>query len=170
MAPAQSDQHPAQRLRQRILALDIGEVRTGIALSDVDRLNATALQVMDTQGLCADNSKLHELIADYEVGSLVIGLPLLADGSEGSQARRTRSLAAKMLQGMDALCHLGEDSCTGCTDERVFPVIFFNEQQSSKQAKDLGHKLGLSERDMRGKVDSFAAAVFLQRYLDTIDA
>jgi len=135
----------------RILALDIGEARTGLALSDVKRQQATPLQVLSTTQLCSNNKELKVLIEDYEVGALVVGLPLLADESEGQQARRTRSLATKMLAGLDAL-----------------PIVFFDERQSSSRAKDSGHSMGLSERDMRGKLDSHAAAAFLQTYLDTI--
>ncbi|MCL2379302.1 MAG: Holliday junction resolvase RuvX [Coriobacteriia bacterium] len=159
-ASADPEQYDSQQAGERVLALDIGEVRTGLALSGTDRLHANALQVMDTKDLCADNAGLHAVIADYQVGSLVVGLPLLADGSEGSQARRTRSLAAKMLQGVDTLVHGGQQ----------LPIIFFSERQSSSQARQLGHSMNLSERDMRGTLDSFAAAIFLQEYLDTIDS
>ena len=136
----------------RILALDIGEVRVGLALSDMARQQASPLQVLDTIQLCANNKALKTVIEDYEVDTLVIGLPLLADGSEGSQARRTRNLTAKILVDLD-----------------VLRIIFFDERQSSKIAKDSGHSLGISEKDMRGKLDSHAAAAFLQAYLDTID-
>jgi putative Holliday junction resolvase len=134
----------------RILALDIGETRTGLALSDADLRHATPFDVLSTAQLCTDNRRLREVIEDYEVLRLLIGLPLLADGSEGSQARRVRNLAAKMLVGIES------------------KVTFFDERSSSISAKAKGHELGLSERDMRGKLDSHAAAAFLQIYLDTI--
>jgi len=137
----------------RILALDIGESRTGVALSCVDRQHASPLQVLDTKQLCGNNKDLHTLLDDYEIDTVIVGLPLLANGSEGSQARRTRNLAEKILAGMDAL-----------------NIIFFDERQSSKIAKQAGHSIGLSEKDMRGKLDSHAAAAFLQVYLDTIDS
>ena len=138
-------------LKLRILALDIGEARTGLALSDAARQHASPFKVFDTVQICADNKELRTLIDDYEVGVLLVGLPLLADGSEGSQVRRTRSLAAKMLAGLDTL-----------------NIVFFDERKSSHQAKSSGHSLGLTEKDMRGKLDAHAAAAFLQAYLDTI--
>lgn len=136
----------------RILALDIGEVRTGVALSCANGQHASPFQVLDTKQLCSNNKELHTIVADYEVDTVVVGLPLQDGGSEGSQARRTRNLAQKMLTGMD-----------------VLNIIFFDERQSSKIAKSAGHSMGLSEKDMRGKLDSHAAAAFLQSYLDTIE-
>ncbi|MCL2680388.1 MAG: Holliday junction resolvase RuvX [Coriobacteriia bacterium] len=162
---------------RRVMALDIGEVRTGIALSDTAKKQATPLQVLDTRSICADNRQLRTLIADYQVDSVVVGLPLLGCGSEGSQARRTRSLAAKMLQGMDALCQETQqemqhetpnEKAEGHGDDALL-LTFFSERQSSKQAQQQGHSVGLTQRDMRGKLDSFAAAAFLQEYLDTMD-
>ena len=141
----------------RIMALDIGEVRTGIALSDTGRNHASALQVLDTKVLCKEGKVLNGLIADYEVDTLLIGLPLLEDGSEGSQARRTRSLADKML---------GALSKAGNVD--ALHILFYDERKSSKQAKEYAWALDLNEREMRGKLDSHAAANFLQNYLDKV--
>ena len=138
----------------RVMALDIGEVRTGIALSDADKKHASALQVLDTGELCRNGRALHELIADYEVDTLLVGLPLLKDGSEGSQARRTRSLAAKMF---DALSKIGSMD--------ALHILFYDERESSSRAKEYGRVLDLSEKEMRGKLDSHAAASFLQSYL-----
>jgi len=143
----------AQAGTGRILALDIGEVRTGLALSDAKQQFASALQVLETKKLCANNRELQDVIDDYEIATILVGLPLELDGSEGSQARRVRNLAAQMLSSMDTL-----------------RIIFFDERLSSKEATAQGHEQGLSTKDMRGKLDAFAAAVFLQAYLDTIDA
>jgi len=118
----------------------------------VSGTEASALQVLNTKELCLNNKELHTLIEDYEIDTIVIGLPLLADGSEGQQARRTRSLAAKILKGKD----------------QSIQVEFFDESQSSKTAQRRGHDLGFNMKDMRGKLDAHAAAVFLQAYLDTI--
>jgi len=146
----------------RVLALDVGETRTGVAVSSADRRHASPLSVLDTKGLLAIGKELSGLIADYEIDTLVIGLPLLADGSEGQQARRTRSLSSKMLEAI-----------TGCTDmdalRQGLEVVYFDERQSSSEAKRAGHSMGMSERDMRGKLDGQAAAVILARYLDTMN-
>ena len=137
----------------RILALDVGDARTGLALSDVAGMQASPLTVLDTKALRHDNAQLLNLVTDYEVDYVVVGLPLQADGSEGPQARRVRSLTMQLLRGLDALTLSPK-------------VVFFDERHSSAQAKEQGHALGLSERDMRGTLDAHAAAQFLQAYLD----
>ena len=169
---------------QRILALDIGELRTGLALAAVptsvtnQNLVSTGMtgqahpfQVIDTQQIIANNKLLAEIIEDYEVASIVIGLPLLADGTEGKQARRVRSLATKLLTGIvDCEQPMQHANVTDYPNDSVPKIIFFDERQSSKLAKDAGHSIGLSEKNMRGKLDAHAAAAFLQNYLDTIDS
>jgi len=137
----------------RILALDIGEVRTGLALSDSMQRHASALQVLDTKRLCLSNKELQEIINDYEIACILVGLPLDSEGNEGSQARRVRNLAQRILEGIADV-----------------PLIFFDERMSSKEATAQAHDRGLSTKDMRGKLDAFAAAVFLQSYLDTISS
>jgi putative Holliday junction resolvase len=138
------------------MALDVGEVRTGVALSDVACEQASPLKVLETKALRADNRQLIDLITDYEVICLVVGLPLQADGTPGQQARRTQSLTKQLLNGVDTLANPPT-------------VLFFDERHSSADAKAQGHTLGLSERDMRGVLDSHAAAHFLQAYLDAGD-
>ena len=135
------------------MALDVGEVRTGLALSDVTRTQATPLSVLDTRELCRNNKPLLDLITDYEVTQLVVGLPLSLDGSPGSQARRVQSLTKQLLFGLDALPHPPK-------------VVRCDERHSSVRATERGHALGLSERAMRGRLDSHAAAEFLQDFLD----
>jgi RNase H-fold protein (predicted Holliday junction resolvase) len=142
---------------------------------------ASPLEVLDTLALCRDRRKLQDIVDDYEVSSFVVGLPLLADGTEGSQSRRTRKLAQKMLESIKVrdskieFAHSGDEAL--CAEVEPFadplnkkPIIFFDERQSSKIAKSAGHSLGFREKDMRGKLDSHAAAAFLQAYLDIMDS
>ncbi|MDR1775383.1 MAG: Holliday junction resolvase RuvX [Actinomycetes bacterium] len=137
----------------RVLALDIGEVRTGVAVSDAARRAAQALEVLNTRDVQAAGRRLAQVVSDYQVDTLVIGLPLETDGCEGRQARYVRSTAAKLL-----------DAAGGACDA---PCVFVDERQSSAVATERGHAAGLTEQQMRGQKDSRAAAVILQRYLDT---
>ena len=141
------------REQGRLLALDVGEVRTGLALSDCAHRQASPLKVLDTKALRTSNKSLLDLIVDFEVTRVVVGLPLQADGSLSAQARRVMSLTRQLLIGMDALPQTPD-------------VIFFDESFSSASAKNRAHALGLREREMRGGLDSHAAAEFLQAYLD----
>ena len=132
----------------RALALDIGEKRIGVAVSDPSGTVATPLVVLDSARVMGDGRELVRLVDDYEVDRVVVGLPLSLDGSEGPQAARVR-LAAKRLAGF----------------LRV-PIEFADERLSSAQASRSMAESGASAREQRGRVDMVAAALFLQSYLD----
>lgn len=143
----------------RIASLDIGDTRTGVALSDAGGRIATPYAVFDTRSLVADGSKLRAFIEDYEIEHMVVGLPLSMNGEEGAQARHVQALATKILR-----------SCSYLADgQEVLEcprITFYDERLSSVAAKHTLAEEQLSEKQMRGKVDKIAAALFLQSYLD----
>jgi len=140
----------------RLLALDVGDVRCGVAVSDPQARVATPVSVEDTAALLRDGARLRALIEDYEVAGLVIGLPLTLAGEEGPQARHVRALTDKLL------------AAAGPAAARL-PLSFADERHSSSQASDAAHELGLTARDIRGKLDAHAAALILQGFLDARD-
>lgn len=131
----------------RIAALDIGERRIGVAISDPGERVSTPLKVLDAVVL-RDLRPLVRLFGEYEVGRLVIGLPLSLDGSEGPQARTVRAAGAKIAEA------------TGLS------VEYTDERLSSTAARRALTEAGVSDRDKRGRVDMAAASLFLQSYLD----
>jgi putative Holliday junction resolvase len=132
----------------RILGLDIGEKRIGVAVSDPSGTVATPLAVIDARKAAGDGRELSRLVEDYEAELLVAGLPLSLDGTEGPQAARVRA-AAKRLSMLVSL-----------------PVEFTDERLSSAAARRTMTEAGVSDRNKRGSVDMVAAAIFLQSYLD----
>lgn len=132
----------------RVIAFDIGEKRIGIAVSDPSGKVATPVKVLDTATVLSDASVLRRLVADYEPGAFLVGLPLSLDGSEGPQAQAVRLLAARLLPAFD------------------LPVHFADERFSSAEAKRVMSESGISERDQRGRLDAAAASIFLQAWLD----
>ncbi len=132
----------------RVLGLDIGEKRIGVAVSDPSGTVATPLAVVDAAPALGDGTGLRTLVADYEVELLVVGLPLSLDGTEGPQAARVRHAAGRL--------------------ERLLgvPVTYTDERLSSSAASRAMAESGASERDRRGSVDMVAATLFLQAYLD----
>jgi putative Holliday junction resolvase len=132
----------------RILALDIGEKRIGVAVSDPTGTVATPVSVVDAAKAMGDGAPLRRIVEDYEAELLVVGLPLSLDGTEGPQAARVRASAAR-LAGFLRL-----------------PVEFADERLSSAEATRVMSQAGLDERRQRGSKDMVAAAVFLQSYLD----
>jgi len=133
----------------RTLALDIGDVRCGVAVSDPSGTVASPVSVLDTVKLKNDQRPLQRLIDDYEVERIAIGLPVTMAGEEGAQARHVRALTAKLLRGID------------------IPVVYFDERLSSVEARRALREQGVSEREARGSVDKLAATVFLQSLLDS---
>jgi putative Holliday junction resolvase len=130
------------------MGLDIGEKRIGVALSDVAGTVASPLTVLDAARVRGDSKELLRLIDDYEVETVVVGLPLSLDGTEGPQARHVRTAANRLAEVIPV------------------PLVYYDERYSSVEAKQSLTRDGVSSRQQRGAVDSVAAAVFLQDYLD----
>ena len=132
----------------RIMALDIGEKRVGIAVSDPDERVASPVCVLPSADVRANAKPFRLVIGDWEPDLLLCGLPYTLAGEEGPQAQRIREFA-------DAV-----GKVTG------IPVEFADERLSSAEAKRSLREKGLSEKAMRGKVDMIAASLFLQAWLD----
>ncbi len=132
----------------RVLALDIGEVRVGVAVSDPAGRVASPVCVLPAAEVLAHAVTFRRVLEDWEPELLVCGLPRTLAGEEGPQAERIRAQAEKIA----AACGL--------------PLEFADERLSSAEAKRILKEQGLSERAMRGKVDSVAAGLFLQSWLD----
>lgn len=132
----------------RALALDIGEVRVGVAVSDPDMRVASPVCVLPAQEVLAHAATFRRVLEDWEPDVLVCGLPRTMAGEEGPQAERICLAAEKIAR----TCGL--------------PLEFADERLSSSEAKRILREQGLSERAMRGKVDMVAASLFLQSWLD----
>ena len=132
----------------RVLALDIGEVRVGIAVSDPAGRVASPVTVLPAQEVLAHAVTFRRVLEDWEPDLLVCGRPMTLAGEEGPQAARVREQAERIA----AACGL--------------PLEFEDERLSSAEAKRILREQGLSERAMRGKVDMVAASLFLQAWLD----
>jgi putative Holliday junction resolvase len=132
----------------RILGVDFGERRVGLAISDPMGLIARTAGIVERRSDQQAAEHIARLVQEWDAEAVVVGLPLNADGSEGFQARRTRRFAS-LLQEL-----LGER-----------PVILWDESLSSVEARDLLAERGKPSRRRRHH-DDVAAAVILQSYLD----
>lgn len=133
----------------RVLALDIGQVRCGIAISDPAGKIATPLCVLPMEQVEKHAAPFKRVLEDWEPELIVSGLPYTMAHENGPQAQRVRNLATKVA----ANCNL--------------PLEFFDERFSSKDAKRILREQGLKESEMRGKVDMIAASLMLQAWLDS---
>ena len=132
----------------RVMALDIGEVRVGVAVSDPGMRVASPVAVVATQEVEAHAKPFRRLLEDWEPELLLCGLPYSLSGEEGPQAKRIRQVARKVS--------------TACG----LPCEFADERLSSQEAKRSLREKGMNEKEMRGKVDMIAASLFLQAWLD----
>lgn len=132
----------------RVMALDIGDVRVGVAVSDPAARVASPVAVLPAAEVLAGAKSWRRLLEDWEPDLLLCGLPRTMAGEEGPQAQKIRSQAQAIAEAAGLPLQL--------TDERL----------SSREAKRSLRESGLSEKDMRGKVDMIAASIFLQAWLD----
>ena len=132
----------------RILGIDYGERRIGLAMSDALGLAAHGLPTLPNKSEKHVLDALRELIADHEVEEIVVGLPRNMNGSLGPQAETSMAFADKLR-------------------EWGLPVHLVDERLTSERAKRVMTDAGLSRAKQRGKVDRMAAQFILQLYLDT---
>ncbi len=130
------------------MALDIGEKRVGIAVSDTSGRIASPVKVLPAAEVLAGARSFRYLVEDYEPEVLVCGRPMTLAGERGPQAERIEEQA----QAIGRMLGL--------------PVDFEDERLSSAEAKRILREQGLNEKSMRGKVDMVAASLFLQTWLD----
>ena len=130
------------------MALDIGEKRVGVAVSDPDERVASPVCVLAADEVRANAKSFQRVLEDWEPGLLLCGLPMTLAGEEGPQAQRIRAFAQEVSQ----TCEI--------------PYEFADERLSSAEAKRSLREKGLTEKAMRGKVDMIAASLFLQAWLD----
>jgi len=144
---------------RRLLGIDLGERRIGIALGDVETHSAAPLTMLSRARTANEDARvLARLAEEQRADGLVVGLPLNADGSEGPQATRTREWAAAVAEA------------TG------LPLRFRNEHLSSVRAEQRigrpargksGGPPSAAQRDAhRARIDREAAALILQDELD----
>lgn len=135
----------------RVLAIDWGLARLGLAISDATRTLATPLPALHEKDKRAQIERVVALIAPEEVSHIVVGLPLHLDGRDSDSSRAATKYAEKLASRV------------------AVPVELFDERFSSVEAEERlragGSKRSLDRRD-KGRIDSAAAAVLLQAWLD----
>ncbi len=132
----------------RVLAIDLGSVRVGIAISDELGLMAHPRPHLPGADWPTLLAALETLAREEGVGRFLVGLPRHLNGSEGRAARDARRFAAAL------------------TKRTKLPVILCDEWLSTRQAHAHLREAGNKQRDTRQRIDSAAAAVFLQSWLD----
>ena len=132
----------------RVLGIDFGEKRCGIALSDPTHCIASAHSVISYRDLAEVYRQVKAQCDESEVEKIVVGLPLNMDGSLGPSAQRAQAFAK------------------GLGSRVAVPVTTWDERLSTKSAVDALIEAGTRRRKRKGIVDKVAAQILLQHYLD----
>ena len=134
----------------RIMAIDYGDARIGLAVSDLTGLISGEAWTMQEWNMERAVQRISDEAKVRGVETLVLGLPKNMDGTEGVRAEKSREFA-KLL-----------------TDQTGLPVVFWDERRSSIEAHAILHAGGKREKQHRKTVDAVAASLILEGYLGTL--
>ena len=134
----------------RILAIDHGSKRMGIAVSDELKMIAQALEYIPAEPFADFLARLNELIRDKEVELILVGMPRNMDGSYGPAALKVQDFVAALKGGLGV------------------PIKTWDERLTSAQANRLLIQGNVRRDKRKEKVDKMAAAILLQSYLDSL--
>jgi len=132
----------------KLLGVDHGQVRIGLAISDPDRKFAFPLETYTRRGTDRDAQHFREVVKEEDVVGLVVGLPMHTDGREGQKAAEARAFGAWLAE------------TTG------LPVAFWDERFTTVEAEAALWAAGLTHKQRRARRDKIAAQIFLQAYLE----
>lgn len=132
----------------RLLGLDIGQARIGVAISDTGGFLAQSLRVIKRGSLEEDLATIGKLVQELGVERIIVGYPRSMDGTVGEQARRVERYARSLEQHLEV------------------PVLLWDERLSTVSAEKLMREAGRQGKEQCRRIDAVAAAVILQDYLD----
>ncbi len=132
----------------RLLGVDFGSVRVGLAVSDPDRKIAFPLATYTRRDRVRDAEYYRAVVREEEIGRLVVGLPVHLDGREGKKAVEARAFGASLAHA------------TG------LPVVFWDERFTTVEAESHLWNAGLTLKGRKERRDRVAAQILLQAYLD----
>lgn len=134
----------------RILALDPGTVRVGVAVSDELKIIAQPLEFIPAEPADAFLARLQQILREKEVDLILVGMPRNMDGSFGPAAEQARAFVARLQQAVSV------------------PIRTWDERLTSAQAQRQMIQGGLRRQRRKEQVDATAAAILLQSYLDSL--
>lgn len=133
----------------RLLGIDYGSVRIGLATCDPDRILASPFETYTRHSPDADGDYFQRIVHTEQIVGIVMGLPISLNDTEGPKARETREFAAWL------------------TDRLKRPLVFVDERFTSSAAEDSLIASGVRRDKRKGKRDRIAAVFILQAYLDS---
>ena len=135
----------------RILGVDFGDTRTGVAVSDISRFLASGLGYVSPGGIEKTADKIAEIAREQKVGAIVVGLPKNMDGSEGFRAERCREFAVMLRERLEEV-----------------PVAMIDERMTTMSASRYLNETNTRGQKRKGVIDTLSAQIILQNALDRL--
>jgi len=133
----------------RILSVDYGRKRIGLAITDPGHIIAQPLEVVTQPGV----NRIKDIVKEFNVGKIVVGLPLNMDGTPGKDTPDVRNFVLKLTENLkDAHCE----------------IELFDERLTTRQAERALIEANVSRKKRKEKIDRISACVLLESYLDYI--
>ena len=130
-----------------LLGLDVGDVRIGVAVSDVLGSGAHPLCTLTRTNRQRDIIAIGDLVSIHKVERIVIGLPISLDGTIGTQAEKVQKFGARLSEGLDV------------------PVEFLDERFTTSEADEILDRMEMNPKDRRKILDQVSAVIILDEYL-----
>ena len=135
----------------RLLALDLGSKTVGVAVSDALGLTATGVEIIRRKSpgkLRQTLARIEELVKEYQVDRIILGYPVMLDGSEGERVEKTKEFASMLER------RTGKE------------IIFQDERLTTVEAYEIMDLMGIKKEERHQYVDMVAAKVILEDYLN----
>lgn len=136
----------------RILGVDFGDTRTGLAVSDTSRFLASGIGYVSPGGIVKTADKVAEVAREQKVSAIVVGLPKNMDGSEGFRAERCREFASLLRERL----------------EENVPVAMIDERMTTMSASRYLNETNTRGQKRKGVIDTLSAQIILQNALDRL--
>ena len=135
----------------RILGVDFGDTRTGLAVSDTSRFLASGIGYVSPGGIVKTADKVAEVAREQKVSAIVVGLPKNMDGSEGFRAERCREFAGLLREQLEDI-----------------PVAMIDERMTTMSASRYLNETNTRGQKRKGVIDTLSAQIILQNALDRL--
>ena len=134
----------------RILAIDYGDIRVGLALSDLTCTIAQPFKTLNYDDMDHLIDQLSEIITEKQVNKVVVGIPYNMKGDDTQQTTKVREFVSILEQKLG------------------YEIIFVDERLTSSEAEKFMHQMDIKTGFNKDKIDKIAASIILQEYIDTI--
>ena len=135
----------------RILGVDFGDTRTGLAVSDASRFLASGIGYVSPGGIQKTADKVVEVAREQKVSAIVVGLPKNMDGSEGFRAERCREFAGLLREQLEEI-----------------PIAMIDERMTTMSASRYLNETNTRGQKRKGVIDTLSAQIILQNALDRL--